>query len=218
MLLSQQFRKYIRKTTTNFIYLVKRYNIIFVLVEEKIIMKIGIIVGSLRKEANSLKIANNLAKMFGENDQVTFIKIDDLPFYNPDLDNERQLPNSWSRLRTEVENQDGFVFVTPEYNRSIPAALKNVLDVASRPVGENKWSGKPALIISNSPGSIGGFGANHHLRQTFTFLNMPTVLQPEVYLSRVEDMIDEQGLLKSGSADFVQTAVNALIELIEKQQ
>lgn len=113
---------------------------------------------------------------------------------------------------------DAVLFVTPEYNRSIPAVLKNALDVASRPYGESVWSGKPAAIISQSPGGIAGFGANHHLRQVLTFLNMPIVQQPEAYIGSVHELLDENGKLNGDTADFLQGFVNEFVELIKKYQ
>ena len=110
------------------------------------------------------------------------------------------------------------IFVTPEHNRSVPAALKNALDVASRPYGENKWAGKPALIASQSPGAISGFGANHHLRQMLTFLDVPVVQQPEVYIADTPALFDEDGkFLQEGTEDFLQAAVNVLVGLVDKK-
>ena len=114
------------------------------------------------------------------------VEIADLPLYDPDLDNDPR-PEPWVRFRREIAEADGVLFVTPEYNRSIPGALKNAIDVGSRPYGKSVFSKKPAAIVTASPGSLGGFGCNHHLRQCCVFLDMPTMQQPEAYLSNISD-------------------------------
>lgn len=172
--------------------------------------KIGLVVGSIRKDSFSGGVAKALATLFPSDYEVSVLEIDHLPLYNQDSDENS--PESYVRFRELVEAQDAFVFVTPEHNRSIPAALKNALDVASRPYGSNKWNGKPALIASNSPGAISGFGANHHFRQIGTFLNLDMVAQPEVYLAQVNALIDTDGnFLNEGTKGFLQSAVDALI-------
>lgn len=155
--------------------------------------KIAVFVGSLRKEAFSKKVANALMELAPAGFQMEIIEIGQLPLYNQDLDENP--PDSWTEFRNHVKSFDALVFVTPEYNRSVPAALKNALDVGSRPSGKSVWSGKPAAVISNSPGQYGGFGANHHLRQTFVFLDIPVMQQPETYLAKVNEMFDENGKL-----------------------
>jgi chromate reductase, NAD(P)H dehydrogenase (quinone) len=117
------------------------------------------------------------------------------------------------KFRNEVRELNGVIFITPEYNRSVPGVLKNALDVGSRPAGKSVWNGKPAAIFSNSPGSLSGFGANHHLRQSLVFLNMPTMQQPEVYLSKVNELFDDNGIMKEGATkEFIQKAVDAYID------
>lgn len=109
------------------------------------------------------------------------------------------------------------MFVTPEYNRSFSGALKNAIDVGSRPYGQSVWNGKPAAVISQSPGNLSGFGANHHLRQVLVFLNMPTVQQPEVYLANSFELFDESGKFNNqGTIDFLQSFVNTFVDLINK--
>ncbi len=176
--------------------------------------KIGFISGSLRKDSISTKIAHNLAKLLPEGYEPVFIEIGDLPLYNEDL--EAATPLAYTRFRNEVKGLDGVIFVTPEYNRSFTAALKNALDVGSRPYGQNVWSGKAALIVSQSPGQFGGFGANHHLRQVLVMFNMLTVAQPEVYLSNSAKLLDEDGNLNNeGTIKFLQGAVNTFIKYVE---
>jgi chromate reductase len=135
--------------------------------------KIAVLVGSLRKESFSRKIAENVVTLFPEGYETVFVDIGNLQLYNQDYDDEDRAPEEYNIFRNKMRNIDAVLFVTPEYNRTMPAVLKNALDVGSRPYGSSVWDGKPALIISQSPGSISGFGANHHLRQSLTFLNMP---------------------------------------------
>ena len=114
----------------------------------------------------------------------TLLQIGDLPLYNPDLDGATP-PAAWTAFRARIKSADAVLFVTPEYNRSVPGVLKNAIDVGSRPYGQSAFAGKPAAVVSSSIGPISGFGANHHLRQSLAFLDMPTLQQPEVYLASV---------------------------------
>lgn len=181
--------------------------------------KVGIIVGSLRKESFSKKIAENVIPLFPEGYKTEFIEIGNLPLFNQDFEEELGTPAEYTEFRNKLEELDAVLFVTPEYNRSIPAVLKNALDVGSRPYGESKWDGKPAAIISNSPSPLSGFGANHHLRQVLAFLNMPVVQQPEVYLANVHELLDEEGKInKEDTVQFLQNFVNAFVELIKKHR
>lgn len=161
--------------------------------------KIGVFVGSLRRESFSRSVANAAVALAPADLALRFIEIGDLPMFNQDFDDDGNTPEAWVRFREEVSKLDGFLFVTPEYNRSMPAVLKNALDVASRPYGHNVWSGKPGGIISVSPGSLGGFGANHHLRQPLMFLNVLLLQQPEAYIGKVSDLLDEKGGLADES-------------------
>lgn len=148
---------------------------------------IGVFVGSLRRESYSKKIAAELVRIAPSGYELVLIKIDDLPLFNQDFDADGNVPESYTRFRKQVKELDAVLFITPEYNRSLPAVLKNAIDVASRPYGQNVWSGKPGGIISSSIGSISGFGANHHLRQTLAFVNVYVMAQPEAYLANVND-------------------------------
>ncbi|WP_343691051.1 NAD(P)H-dependent oxidoreductase [Chitinophaga sp.] len=178
---------------------------------------IGIIAGSLRKESFSKKIANGLLQMAPEGFEFRIIPIDELPIYNQDFDDHQNVPATYVTFRNNIQAVDGLIFVTPEYNRSIPSVLKNALDVGSRPYGESVWDRKPGAVFSNSPGNIGGFGANHHLRQCLTFLNIPVMQQPEVYLQKSNELFDEKGDLKEGDTkEFIAKAVNAYIEWFGK--
>jgi len=153
---------------------------------------VAVLVGSLRKGSFSRAVANNLVSLADAALTLRMVEIGDLPLYNPDLDGDAP-PAAWTRFRNEVAKTDAVLFVTPEYNRSIPGALKNALDVGSRPYGKSAWAGKPAAVVSVSPGLLGAFGANHHLRQPLVFLDMPVMQQPEAYVSKVGDLLGQDG-------------------------
>ncbi|MFH6991032.1 NADPH-dependent FMN reductase [Flavobacterium sp. FlaQc-48] len=173
---------------------------------------IGIIAGSLRKESFSKKLAKAIVAMAPEGFDFKIISLADLPVYNQDFDDHNEVPPAYTTFRKEVKELGGFIFITPEYNRSVPAVLKNALDVGSRPYGKSVWDGKPGAIFSNSPGAVGGFGANHHLRQSLVFLNIPVMQQPEVYLAKVNELFNESGTIKEGpTKDFIKKAVDAYI-------
>ena len=158
--------------------------------------RIAVIVGSLRKNSNSERLARAIAAEAPKGVAFDFIEISDLPFYDQDIETGTP-PAQWTRFRNQVKQADAVLFVTPEYNRSMPGALKNAIDVGSRPYGFSVWAGKPAAVVSSSMGPIGGFGANHHLRQSLAFLDMPALQQPEMYLGSVSDWFDDQGHVKS---------------------
>lgn len=177
---------------------------------------IGILVGSLRKESFNRKIANNLVNLLDKKYSYEFVDIGNLPLYNEDIDQDKP-PKEYSSFRDKLSSFDAFLFFTPEYNRSIPAVLKNALDVGSRPYGKSKWDGKPAAIVSVSPGAISAFGANHHLRQCLTFLNMPTLQQPEMYIGNVTELLDEDGTIKSDTTtDLCKRFIKAFEGWMEK--
>jgi chromate reductase len=159
--------------------------------------KIAIIVGSLREGSLNRRVARSICAIRGDNLDCSMIEIGDLPLYNQDLDSNP--PEQWTRFRDQVRPVDGVLFVSPEYNRGIPGGLKNAIDVGSRPYGQSVFDKKPAAIVTVSPGSIGGFGANHQIRQACVFLNMPVMQQPEAYLGHVtDDSFDDSGCLKDG--------------------
>jgi chromate reductase, NAD(P)H dehydrogenase (quinone) len=159
--------------------------------------KIAVIVGSLRRESFNRKMAKALITLAPESLMLEIVEIGDLPLYNQDLDDNP--PDSWARFRERIIKFDGFLFVTPEYNRSVPAVLKNAIDVGSRPHGKSVWNGKPGAVISVSTGAIGAFNANHHLRQSLVFLNVPTMQQPEAYIGNASNLFDENGNLANNS-------------------
>lgn len=175
---------------------------------------IAVIVGSLRKGSLNRLTAQALAKLAPEGLKLEIVEIGQLPLYDEDLDKEP--PQSWADFRERIKRADGVLFLTPEYNRSVPAPLKNAIDVGSRPYGGSAWNGKPAAVASVSPGGIGGFGANHHLRQSLVFLNMPVLQQPEAYLGGAGGYFDEAGELKNeGTRQFLTTFINAYAAWVE---
>ncbi len=180
-------------------------------------MKIGILVGSLRKESFNRKVANILIQLAPKSLDMAIIDISQLPFFNQD--EEPTPPDAWVTFRKEIEPLQGFVLVTPEYNRSFPAVLKNALDVGSRPYGKNLWQHKPCAVLSVSVGAMGGFGANHHLRQSLVFLNAPCMQQPEVYLSFADKLFDDKGqLIKEDTKKFLGQFIEAYAEWAETNQ
>jgi chromate reductase len=177
-------------------------------------IRVALIVGSLREGSYSRAIAMALKDLAAPGLELIPIEIGDLPLYNPDL--EAAVPAPWARFRQAVEETTAVLFVTPEYNRSIPGALKNALDVGSRPYGHSVWQAKPAAIVSVSPGAIGAFGANHHLRQPLVFLNMPVMQQPEAYIGNVEALLEDGVLKNEGTRRFLKTFAEAFADWIEK--
>jgi chromate reductase len=160
--------------------------------------KIAVLIGSLRKESITRKIALELIALAPPSLSFEMVEIGALALYNQDLEeNGATAPQAWTDFRARVAACDGVLFMTPEYNRSVPAALKNALDVGSRPYGSSVWSGKPGAIVSVSPGAIGGFGANHHLRQSMVFLDVPLLQQPEAYLGGAAHLLDANGKLNN---------------------
>lgn len=178
---------------------------------------VAVIVGSLRKESFNRKLAHALAALAPPSLKLQIVEIGELPLYNQDLEEHGATPPaSWQAFRQAVKAADAVLFVTPEYNRSVPAVLKNAIDVGSRPYGQSAWDGKPGAVISLSPGAIGGFGANHHLRQSLVFLNVP-VLQREAYVGNAAKLFDEQGKLADESTKgFLEKYMQAFAAWVEK--
>ncbi|HEY0182512.1 MAG TPA: NAD(P)H-dependent oxidoreductase [Rhodopila sp.] len=176
--------------------------------------KVAVFVGSLRKDSFNRKIANVLATLAPASLNLEIIEIGQLAIYNQDDDADP--PAAWTEFRQKVKSADAVLFVTPEYNRSVPAVLKNALDVGSRPYGHSVWDRKPGAIVSVSPGAIGGFGANHHLRQSLVFLNVPTMQQPEAYIGGVAGLFDSAGALTNeNTRAFLLKFVTALADWID---
>jgi len=170
--------------------------------------KIAVFVGSLRKESFNRKMVKALIKVSPESLKLEIVEIGGLPLYNQDFDDNP--PVAYTQFRESLKKFDGVLFVTPEYNRSVPAVLKNALDVGSRPYGQSAWNGKPGAVVSVSIGAIGGFGANHHLRQILVFLNIPTMQQPEAYIGNAANLFDEKGNLTNDSTrEFIHKFMQA---------
>ena len=177
--------------------------------------KIAILVGSLRKDSLTRKVARSICAIRNDNLDCSMVEIGELPLYNEDLD--ANPPEQWVRLRQLIAAADGVLFCSPEYNRGIPGVLKNAIDIGSRPYGQSVFDKKPAAIITASPGSIGGFGSNHQIRQAAVYLNMPVMAQPEAYLGHVtNDSFDENDQLKDGPLkDVVTTLAHAFAGWVE---
>jgi chromate reductase, NAD(P)H dehydrogenase (quinone) len=176
--------------------------------------KVAVLVGSLRKESFNRKMALALAEVAPLSIKLEIVEIGELSHYNQDLDGSP--PASWTAFRAKVAAMDALLFVTPEYNRSVPGVLKNAIDIGSRPYGHSVWSGKPAAVVTVSPGAIGGFGANHHLRQSLVFLNVPAMAQPEAYLGNAGELFDSEGKVKNeATREFLKKFLDAYAAWIE---
>jgi chromate reductase len=177
---------------------------------------IALVVGSLRKESWSRKVAHVLRDLGPAVElKLHEIAIGNLPLYNQDLDPDSP-PREWVEFRDSIRDLDGALFVTPEYNRSVPGVLKNAIDVGSRPYGKSVWAGKPAGVVSVSPGQFGAFGANHHLRQSLVFLDMPALQQPEAYIANVAKLFDANGALVADTRKFLETYMQALAKWVDR--
>ncbi len=177
---------------------------------------VAVIVGSLRKDAFTRKLAVALGRLGETRLALRLVEIGDLPLYDQDLDVDPP-PAAWARFRAEVGPADAVLFVTPEYNRSVPGALKNAVDVGSRPYGKAVWSKKPAAIVSLTPGVLGAFGANHHLRQSLVFLDMPTMQQPEAYLGGAGQLFDAAGdIAVPATKEFMAKYLTAFADWIDR--
>jgi chromate reductase len=161
--------------------------------------KVGVIVGSLRQGAYSRLLARSLVDLAPASLTLSELGIGSLPFYNQDLETDNP-PVAWTKFREDVIASDAILFVTPEYNRSMPGAVKNALDVGSRPWGHSAWSGKPAGVISTTPGALGGMAANLHLRQVLMAVNLAAMAYPEAYIPAVATLFDEKGALQNVDA------------------
>ena len=177
--------------------------------------KIAIVVGSLRKDSFSGKIAKTMIGLAQGKLDMEIVEIRDLPMYNQDDDTETP-PPAFTTFREQIRAADGVLFITPEYNRSVPGALKNAIDVGSRPYGKAAWTNKPCAIVSQSPGALGGFGANHHLRQMLPFLNMPAMPAPEAYLGGIATKFDGDQLKDESLRGFLQTFVDTFAAWVEQ--
>ena len=178
--------------------------------------KIAIIVGSLRKTSFNRKMAKVLISLAPQSLKPEIVEIGDLPLYNQDLDDEGTPPAQWTTFREQVRASEGILFVTPEYNRSVPGVLKSAIDIGSRPYGKSVWEGKPGAVISVSPGLIGGFGANQHLRQSMVFLNVPCMQQPEAYIALADKLFNDEGkITKEETQKFLHKFMESFAKWVE---
>jgi len=176
--------------------------------------KVAVLVGSLRKASINRKTAHALMAQSPQNLRAEIVEIGELPLYNQDLDDTP--PTAWVAFRDKIRDADAVLFVSPEYNRSVPGVLKNAIDVGSRPYGKSVWNGKPGAVVTVSPGAIGGFGANHHLRQSMVFLNVPMMQQPEAYLGGGDKLFDDKGdVTNDGTRKFFATIMTGFAAWIE---
>ncbi len=175
-----------------------------------------VIVGSLRKESFTLKVANALTKLAPDTLKLNVVTLHDISFFNQDL--EANPPTDWLAFRDKLQKSNGVLFVTPEYNRSIPGVLKNAIDVGSRPYGKSSFLGKPIGIISNSPGPLGGVSAAKHLQNILPGICGPILGQPEIYLNGIGDAFDDKGqLTKESLQKVLQQYIDAFAGFVEKQ-
>ncbi|MCW2383065.1 MULTISPECIES: NADPH-dependent FMN reductase [unclassified Sphingobium] len=177
---------------------------------------VAVIVGSLRKDSYNRKAALELARLADGDMALRIVEIGDLPHYDEDAETDSP-PGVWTRFRKEIAPADALLFVTPEYNRSVPGVLKNAIDVGSRPYGQSVWMGKPAAIMTVSPGALGGFGANHHLRQMLVFQDTPILQQPEAYVGNAAKLFEDDGrLTDKKTEDFFRSFLDAFRKLIDR--
>lgn len=176
--------------------------------------KIAVIIGSLRKESFNRRVAKTLMLLAPPTLEMEIVEIGQLAMYNQDDD--ASPPPTYTEFRDRIRAVDGVLFCTPEYNRSVPAVLKNAIDVGSRPYGNSAWNGKPCAVISVSPGATGAFGANHHLRQSLVFLNMPAMQQPEAYINNVGKLYDGDTLTDESTKAFMQNIIDSFAAWVER--
>jgi chromate reductase len=177
--------------------------------------KVAVLVGSLRKDSLNRKLANALIRMAPESLKLEIVEIGALPLFNQEF--EADPPQAVRDFKQRVEAADALLFVTPEYNRSVPGVLKNAIDVGSRPYGKSSWAGKPGGVITLSGGALGGFGANHHLRQSLVFLNVPVMQQPEAYIGGAATLFDDKGDISNDtSREFLNKYLQAYAQWVER--
>ncbi|TPG43630.1 NADPH-dependent oxidoreductase [Sphingomonas koreensis] len=182
--------------------------------EEKLV---AVVVGSLRRASLTRKVADALCRLAPHGLRFRFVEIRDLALYDEDREGPGLTPPAWETFRADIVAADAVLFATPEYNRSVPGGLKNALDVGLRPYGRSVWNGKPAAVVTVSPGAIGGFGANHHLRQSLVFLNMPTLQQPEAYIGHADALFSPDGsLTKEETIGFLVSIMSNFASWIDR--
>lgn len=176
--------------------------------------QIAVVVGSVRRDSFNRKLADAIVKLAPADFSFKQVQISDLPLYNQDDDTNRAEPVK--RLKNEIKSAQGVLFITPEYNRSIPGVLKNAIDHASRPYGQNAWAGKPAGILGVSTGATGTAMAQQHLRNVLAYLDVPTLGQPEAFIQANDGLFDEVGNLGAGSKQFLQNWMDRYVAWVKK--
>ncbi|TCP32431.1 NAD(P)H-dependent oxidoreductase [Sphingomonas sp. BK235] len=177
-------------------------------------LSIAVVVGSLRADGISHRGALALSRLAPNTLDLSIVPIGDLPLYNPDREGQADTA-PWAAFRDALKPADGVLFVTPEYNRSVPAPLKNAIDVGSRPYGASAWAGKPAAVVSVSPGGLSAFGANHHLRQSLVFLDMPVLQQPEAYIGHAATLFGDDGAVSAPDTEaFLSTFMSRFADWV----
>jgi len=176
--------------------------------------EVVVIIGSLRSASYSRRLAHALIAAAPPALSAAIVEIGELPFYNQDLETEAP-PAAWTAFRERIRAAEAVLFVTPEYNRSVSAVLKNAVDVGSRPIGKSVWAGKPAAVVSSSTGAIGGFGANHHLRQSLVALAVP-VMPMEAYLGGIDKLFESDTALVPKTQEFAVKIMQAFTRWIER--
>lgn len=184
--------------------------------------KISVLIGSLRRGSFARKTANNVLKMFPTEYDVNIVEIGHLPLYNFDYDDPNEtdieLPEAYTLFRETIKASDGILFVTPENNRTIPACMKNAVDICSKPNHDVAWKNKPAGIISHSVGKMGGYSSQKNLRLALSYFDMPFVGQPEVFLGNSPTLFDDDGKINvENTHDFLQKYIDSFVKLVEKQ-
>ena len=178
---------------------------------------VAVLIGSLRKDSFNRKMANALIALAPPELKLSIVEIGALPLYNQD--DEANPPPAVTGFKQAISSADAVLFLTPEYNRSVPGVLKNAIDVASRPYGKSAWSGKPGAVMSVTSGALGAFGANHHLRQSLVFLNVPAMPQPEAYIGNAASLFDANGnLINDSTRDFATRFLTAFAQWIERNK
>jgi chromate reductase len=175
---------------------------------------IAVVIGSLRKDSFNRRLANAVVKLGPPEFSFNFVKIDDLPLYNQDDDASQADPVK--RLKNEIRNAQGILFVTPEYNRSMPGVLKNAIDHASRPYGQNAWAGKPAGVLGVSIGTVGTAMAQQHLRNVLAYLDAPTMGQPEAFIQVRDGLFDDAGNIGADSRQFLQNWMDRYVAWVKQ--
>ncbi len=176
--------------------------------------QIAVVVGSLRKDSFNRKLANAIVKLAPKDFSFKQLEIGDLPLYNQDDDANQAPPVQ--RLKSEIAASQGLLFVTPEYNRSMPGVLKNAIDHASRPYGKNAWAGKPAGVLGVSVGAIGTALAQQHLRNVLAYLDVPTMGQPEAFIQAKDGLFDDAGNIGAESRDFLQSWIDKYVAWVKQ--